>query len=149
MTGIPARLEWTRLRGTGPLISVLGPITGRTVIEMGCGTGHNLAHLAARHGSSGVGIDHDPVKIARARRLYGQISGLTFMLGDAATLMAAMSPASADMCVSIFGALSFTAPCPILSSAAHVLRPGGLLAITLRAGDHHDYVTILTRRAVN
>lgn len=42
---IPTRFEWTRQAGTGPDISVLGPLTGRTVIETGCGSGHNLAHL--------------------------------------------------------------------------------------------------------
>jgi hypothetical protein len=33
-----------------------------------------------------------------------------------------------------------------LKGAARALRPGGLLAVTLRASDHHDTVVILTRR---
>ena len=66
------------------------------------------------------------------------------MSGDAAKTIAGMPPASADICLSIFGALSFSPPGPLLTAAARVLRPGGTLAITLRADDHHDYVTILT-----
>jgi trans-aconitate methyltransferase len=58
------------------------------VIELGCGSGHNLAALAARHDAAGIGVDHDPAKIR---------------------------------------------------------RPGGLLAITLRADDHHDTVIVLRR----
>jgi hypothetical protein len=57
-----------------------------------------------------------------------------------------LSPASADACLSIFGAFSFSPPRPLLQATARALRPGGLLAITLRASDHHDTVTILTRR---
>src|ERR1700758_1186371 len=72
---IPTRFEWTRQLGIGPGIKILGPLTGRVVIEMGCGSGHNLAHPAAVHGSIAIGIDRDPVKITRARGLYGHVAG--------------------------------------------------------------------------
>jgi hypothetical protein len=48
--------------------------------------------------------------------------------------------------MSIFGAFSFVDPLPLLSAAERVLRRGGLLAMTLRAGDHHDAVVVLRRR---
>jgi SAM-dependent methyltransferase len=144
---VPPRFEWTRQNGTGPDISVLGPLTGRTVIEMGCGSGHNLARLATFRGVMGCGIDRDPAKIFRARDLYGAVDGLTFILGDAAEALAAMRPASADVCLSIFGALSFSPPGPLLAAAARVLRPGGILAITLRADHHRDYVAVFTRKS--
>jgi SAM-dependent methyltransferase len=143
---IPVRFEWTREPGVGSGVEVLGPLAGRVVIEMGCGSGHNLAHLAAVRGAVGIGIDRDPVKIARARGLYGQTDNLAFILGDAADILAAMPPALTDVCLSIFGALSFSSPAPILSEAARVLRPGGRLAVTMRADDHRDYVTILMRK---
>jgi SAM-dependent methyltransferase len=143
---IPARLEWTRQPGTGPGLAVLGPLAGRTVIELGCGSGHNLAHLTATHHATGTGIDRDPAKITRARHLYGHLPGLTFICGDAASILAAMPAASADVCLSIFGAFSFSPPGPLLAAAAHALRPGGRLAITLRADDHHDQVVILVRK---
>jgi SAM-dependent methyltransferase len=143
---IPSRLEWTRQPGTGPDPSVLGPLAGRTVIELGCGSGHNLAHLAAIHHATCIGIDRDPAKTSRARHLYGNLASLTFICGDAASILAAMPAASADVCLSIFGAFSFSPPGPHLAAVAHALRPGGRLAITLRAGDHHDHVIILTRK---
>lgn len=146
MTGIPVRLEWTRQPGTGPPISILGPIAGRDVIEIGCGSGHNLAYLVAHCAATGTGIDCDPVKITRARTRYGQIPRLGFILGEATATLTGMSAGSADICLSIFGALSFTTPGPLLTAAARVLRPGGLLAITLRAGERRDYVTVLRRK---
>jgi SAM-dependent methyltransferase len=143
---VPPRLEWTRQPGTGPDISILGTLTGRTVIEVGCGSGHNLAHLAAVRGAACTGIDRDPVQISRARNRYGHLSGLAFLLGDAAACLNSLPPASADVCLSIFGAFSFSPPGPLLEAAARALRPGGLLALTLRASDHHDTVVILARR---
>lgn len=143
---IPARFEWTRQAGTGPDTAILGALAGRVVIEMGCGSGHNLAHLVASRGAAGIGIDRDPVKIARACGLYGQIDDLRFILGDTADVLADIPTASADACLSIFGAISFSPPGPILSGAARVLRPGGRLAVTVRADDHQDYVIVLTRR---
>jgi SAM-dependent methyltransferase len=143
---VPARLEWTRQPGTGPSTSILGPLTGRTVVELGYGSGHNLAHLVAVHHAIGFGIDHNPTKISRARDQYGQIPGLTFVQGDAAAVLAAMPPAAADVCLSIFGAFSFSPPRPLLHAAAHALRAGGRLAITLRADDRHDHIIVLVRK---
>lgn len=146
MTGVRARLEWTRQPGTGPPPAILGDLAGKVVVEAGCGSGHNLAVLAARHGAIATGIDHDPVKVARARRLYGHIRGLQVIEADVASYLSALPAASVDACLSIFGAFSFSPAGPLLQAAAHALRPGGLLAITLRADDHHDAVVILARR---
>lgn len=142
----PARFEWTRQPGTGPPASILGLLNGATVIELGCGSGHNLACLAARYGAVGVGVDHDPAKIRRARSGYGHLTGLRFAFADAHRYLTAARPGSADLILSIFGAFSFTDPLPLLTETARVLRPGGLLAMTLRADDRHDTVMVLRRR---
>jgi SAM-dependent methyltransferase len=142
----PARLEWTRQPGTGPPAAILGDLTGRTVIELGCGSGHNLAVLAARHLAYAAGVDHDPAKAARARQLYGHLPGLSVTCADAAAYLSALTPGTVDVCLSVFGALSFSPPSPILQAAARALRPGGILAVTLRADDRHDTVLVLTRR---
>ena len=104
------------------------------------------AVLAARYGAIVTGIDHDPAQVARARELYGDIPGLQLIQADAAGYLAALPASSVDVCLSVFGALSFSSPGPLLAAAAHALRPAGLLAITLRAGDHRDAVVILSRR---
>jgi SAM-dependent methyltransferase len=143
---VRARLEWTRQPGTGPLPEILGDLAGRVVVELGCGSGHNLAVLATRHGAIATGIDHDPAKEAHTRELYGHVPGLQVIQADAASYLQALPAASVDACLSIFGAFSFSPPGPLLEAAAHALRPSGLLAITLRASDHLDAVVILARR---
>jgi len=141
------RLEWTRQPGTGPPPDILGDLTGKVVVELGCGAGHNLAVLAARHGAAVTGIDHDPAKVARARELYGHVPGLRVILSDAASYLNVLPAESVDACLSIFGAFSFTGqPARLLQAAARALRPGGLLAVTLRADTTHDTVVLLTRR---
>jgi trans-aconitate methyltransferase len=142
----PARFEWTRQPGTGPRAYILGNLAGATVIELGCGGGHNLAHLVARHGVTGIGIDADPAKINRARAGYGHLPAIRFIIADARRYLATAVPGSADVLLSIFGVFSFTDAQPILPGAARMLRPGGLLAVTLRADEHHDTVVVLRRR---
>lgn len=144
---IPSRFEWTRVPGVGPGPGVLGDLRGRSVVEIGCGSGHNLAHLVAHRAAHGAGIDLDPVKIERATGLYGHLGEISFHLADAARYLNALPPRSVDVCLSIFGALSFSCPGPILTAVAHALKPAGLLVVTLRADDQHDQVVILSRKA--
>jgi SAM-dependent methyltransferase len=142
----PARFEWTRQPGIGPGVAVLLPLAGAKVVELGCGGGHNLAYLVAQCGAVGIGIDHAPAKIGRARGGYGHLPGIHFVLTDARTYLKATAPGSVDLVLSVFGAFSFTDPLPLLTDVARVLRPGGQLAITLRADDRHDTVVVLGRR---
>jgi ubiquinone/menaquinone biosynthesis C-methylase UbiE len=96
----------------------MGPLTGAKVIELGCGSGHNLACLATHHGVTGIGVDHDPAKISRAHAAYGNLPGAHFTLADARHYLATAQPRSADLVVSIFGAFSFTDPLPLLRGTA-------------------------------
>lgn len=61
------------------LLDLLAPQPGERVLDLGCGTGHLTAELAAR-GAKVVGLDNDPAMIERARRAY---PALQFVLGDA------------------------------------------------------------------
>lgn len=63
------------------LVDLLAPRPGERVLDLGCGTGHLTAELAAR-GARVVGLDNDPVMIERARRSY---PALEFVHGDAAS----------------------------------------------------------------
>ncbi|MEV1241831.1 class I SAM-dependent methyltransferase [Nonomuraea sp. NPDC049750] len=145
---VRGRFEWTRANGVGPPPDVFGDLAGKRVIELGCGSGHNLAHLAAYHHAEAVGVDHDRHKIERARSFYGEHPGLAFVRADATSHLRSLPPASVDLCLSIFGAFSFlepTEPGPLLTATARVLRPGGRFALTLRATDTTDLVLIYTR----
>jgi SAM-dependent methyltransferase len=142
----PERFELTRVPGVGPDASLLGDLAGSVVVEIGCGSGHNLAHLVARHGAVGIGIDHDPAKIHRARTFYGNLPGLQFIHGDAEHELQHRAPGSVDAVLSIFGALSFTDDLrALLRACSRAFSPHGRLLVTLRADDGHDQVTLLKR----
>ncbi len=73
---VPTHFEWTRQPGIGPGLAILGELQGQTVVEVGCGGGHNLAHLVAYHGVTGIGVDHDAEKITRARLAYSHLPSI-------------------------------------------------------------------------
>ena len=142
------RFDWTRTAGIGPPSTVFGDLEGRQVVELGCGSGHNLAHLALHHRAEAVGVDHDPLAIHRARKLYGGLPRISFVQADATAYLRSLPRSSVDLCVSIFGVFSFLEPSepgPLLTATARVLKPGGRLALTLRATDTKDLVLIYTR----
>lgn len=142
----PERCELTRVPGVGPDARLLGDLSGATVIEIGCGSGHNLAHLVTHHDAVGTGIDHNPAKIHRAHTLYGHVPGLQLIHGDAEHELRRRTPGSIDVILSIFGALSFTSDLrPLLRACSHALSSRGRLLVTLRADDDHDQVTLLKR----
>ena len=142
----PTHFKWTRQPGIGPNLALLGELQGRTIVEIGCGSGHNLAHLVTHFSATGIGVDHDAEKITRARLAYNHLPSIRLILADAIDHLASMKPASIDICLSIFGAMSFTDPLSLLTVVNRAIHPGGLLAVTLRADDHHDNVIILHRR---
>ncbi|MCX4881589.1 class I SAM-dependent methyltransferase [Streptomyces sp. NBC_00847] len=61
-------LNWTQYADHGPNESVLGPVAGRRVLELGSGSGSNLAHLVTL-GATGQGVDIAP----SARRSTGAV----------------------------------------------------------------------------
>ncbi len=53
-------------------LDLLGDVNGQTVIDMGCGTGHDAEIMAAR-GASGIGVDFslESIKYASGRNIGG------------------------------------------------------------------------------
>ena len=54
------------------VIELLAPKAGERILDLGCGTGHLTAQIAAR-GAEVVGIDHSPEMIVAAQHHYPQL----------------------------------------------------------------------------
>jgi SAM-dependent methyltransferase len=106
------------------LLRALGPVAGRTIVEVGCGTGRLVALLAER-GAAAVGVDADPAMLAvAATRATGRL-----VRADAGRLP--LPDATVDAAVAV-ATLEFTAdPVLVLAEMARVTRPGGRLVVAV------------------
>jgi SAM-dependent methyltransferase len=119
-------MEWTQRPGVGPGAEILGAdLTGRRIIELGCGAGHNTAHLAAA-GATIVGLDSSAGQIRRAVAYYGH-TGARFLHTSADDYLD-HAPESLDAIVSVFGAIGTTAPSQLLAACSRSLNHRGVLA---------------------
>ncbi|MEI5099541.1 class I SAM-dependent methyltransferase [Streptomyces sp. PmtG] len=126
--GASTWLNWTQYPDHGPDESLLGAVRGRRVLELGCGTGCNLAHLATL-GAECVGIDIAPSQRVKAEARWGDVPGLSFRTAEAAEFLTD-SPASFDVVLSIFGPVWFTDPRTLLPLVRDSLTVGGTLVFS-------------------
>ncbi|MGC4782371.1 methyltransferase domain-containing protein [Micromonospora zamorensis] len=98
---------------------LLGDLTGRTVVDAGCGSGRAVAELAER-GAHAVGVDLDPVMIAVARKRW---PAGEFHVGDATELPLETGSASYYRADKVLHVLDD--PARAVAEARRVLAPGG------------------------
>jgi SAM-dependent methyltransferase len=140
-------LNWTQYADHGPNESVLGPVAGRRVLELGSGSGSNLAHLVTL-GAIGQGVDVAPARETTAREHWGHLPGLEFRTAEA-TAFLGETYETFDVVLSIFGAVWFVDPDTLLPLIRSRTASGGILAFShlppdsqgpkpARAGLRHD-----------
>jgi ubiquinone/menaquinone biosynthesis C-methylase UbiE len=100
---------------------VLGEVSGRDVLELGCGAGQFGQRLADRGGRV-VGIDVSTEQLAHAQ--------VTFEVREASADDLPLEDASFDLVVCDWGATTFADPYRVVPEVARVLRPGGLFAFS-------------------
>jgi ubiquinone/menaquinone biosynthesis C-methylase UbiE len=99
---------------------------GGQVVEVGIGTGANLAHYPAR--VCVLGVDASPAMLAQARRRAAELGReLDPVVGEADHLD--LEDASADTLVATFLLCSVRDVATTLTEFARVLRPGGRLLL--------------------
>lgn len=101
---------------------------GRTVVEVGLGTGGLLPALAAKAGNV-IGVDHSPAMLDEARRrlALAGLAGIDLRLGEMTHLP--LPDRAADCAV--LNMVLHHAPDPpaVLAEIRRVLTPGGVLAL--------------------
>jgi len=112
-----------------PLLAACGDLSGRRVLEVGCGRGATTHELAAGVGPSGhvTAVDiSETLAAATAARCAPTFGGrVDVRCGDAQHLD--LAPDAVDLVVSRFGVMFFDDPIAAFANLATTTRPGGRL----------------------
>lgn len=129
------RFEDERSRPFFDLLSLVHPVPGGDVVDLGCGDGRLTALLHEHCGAaSTTGIDTSPAMLDEARARTG--AGLEFAAGDIATFS---SPA--DIVFSNAALHWVPDHQGVLTRLTRCLRPGGQLAVQVpRNADHASHL---------
>ena len=103
---------------------LLGPVTGRRVLEVGCGAAQCSRWLATQ-GADAVGLDLSARQLAHARRIDDELGDTPLRLVQADATTLPFADGSFDLAFSAFGAVQFVADsAAVMREVARVLRPG-------------------------
>jgi SAM-dependent methyltransferase len=108
-------------------LHALGEVTGKRVLELGCGAGQWSRSLAA-DGAIVVGLDLSEAQLAAAARAMG---AARYPLIQGAAERLPFAPASFDVVFCDHGGLSWAPPDLAVPQAARVLRRGGRLVFNV------------------
>lgn len=121
-------------------IDLLGELRGRTVLDVGCGTGPNFPLLAERVGPAGrvIGLDCSAGMLSMAARRIERHGWRNFELirDDAVTLTRVEGPVDAVVSVWCYGYVDDLEAA--LTRAVDLLAPGGRLALMTFARSKAD-----------
>jgi SAM-dependent methyltransferase len=125
-------ITWGMTRTPEADLRVLPDVTGKDVVELGCGTAYVAAWLKRRGARRVVGVDVTPAQLETARRMEAEFS-LGVELVEANAEDTRFPAASFDLVVSEYGASIWCDPYKWVPEAARVLRPGGELVFLRNA----------------
>ncbi|WP_255951082.1 class I SAM-dependent methyltransferase [Streptomyces odontomachi] len=122
--------NWTQYADHGPGAEVLPLKPGETVLDLGCGSGGNAAHLVAL-GMEVTGVDLSAKQLRKARDRWADAPDMELHQGDALGYLAG-THTTFDAIYSVFGAAWFCDPGLMLPAVHAHLRPGGVFAQSQR-----------------
>ena len=134
------------------LLDLAGPLEGRMLVDLACGTG-DIAYAAASRGARVTGLDLTPRMITLARTKRERVPGAArpprFVVGDMMALP--LATASCDVVTTGYGLRNVPAIGPAIGEIRRILRPGGLLlsldfnrpTSALVRGLYHGYLTLV------
>jgi SAM-dependent methyltransferase len=108
---------------------VLGDVSGKDVLELGCGAAQWSIALAGL-GARPVGLDLSRRQLEHAREAMAE-AGVEFPLLEASAEDVPLDDESFDVVFCDHGAFNFADPARLVPECARLLRPGGLLAFSM------------------
>jgi SAM-dependent methyltransferase len=118
--------DWGVWRVPESELHALPDVTGKDVVELGCGTAYFGAWLKKAGAARVVGVDPTPAQLETARRCNEKFGlGLEFV--EAFGEDVPLPDASFDIVFSEYGASIWADPYKWIPEAARLLRPGGEL----------------------
>lgn len=109
-------------------LGVLGEVSGKDVLELGCG-GAQWSVALAKLGARVVGLDISEVQLGHARRRV-TANGVSLTLVHASAEAVPLPDRAFDVVFCDYGAMTFCDPRRTVPEAARLLRAGGLLAFS-------------------
>ena len=116
---------WGAMRIPEADLRILGELSGKDVLDLGCGTGY-FSHWLGKRGGRVVGLDLSEHQLGTARLLQHEF-GYRFPLVQAAAEYTPFKNDSFDFILSEYGASIWADPYLWVREAARLLRPGGEL----------------------
>lgn len=107
-------------------LGILGDVSGKDVLELGCGAAQWSILLALR-GANVVGLDNSERQLEHARRALAE-AGVEFLLVHASAESVPLADESFDIVFCDHGAFGWADPRLVMPEASRLLRPAGLLA---------------------
>jgi len=110
------------------MFELLEPLTGKTLLDVGCGDAA-MAAACARKGAAVIGLDSDPAMIAAARRRAAKFGGEAFALVEGKAENLPFNDGSFDIVFAVTVLCFVRDPGPAIAEMNRVLKPGGRLVI--------------------
>ena len=133
----PTHMDGSAYRNRSKLAALLGDslldeLAGRTVVDFGCGEGHEALEMA-RAGARVIGVDIQPEMLSRARE-RARSEGLA----ERCHFVSALTE-PADLVISLDSFEHFADPLSILQQMYQMLRPGGAVITSFGPTWYHPY----------
>jgi ubiquinone/menaquinone biosynthesis C-methylase UbiE len=107
------------------------PMSGRTVLDVGCGNGIQAMYIYTAYRPErmiGIDLNEESIAIANAEKDRRDLAGVNFFVSNAQN-MACVPDSSVDVVVNIESAFHYPDKVKFLEEINRVLKPGGRFAI--------------------